>query len=163
MHIGEDNSNIGGAPFRVYDDGYFVASKANITGSITATSGTFTGTVSGSKISGSEISGGTIKGGTIKGGTISGASISGGSISGTTISASGLVECGGINIGGDKYVAASQQVVTHVSRAPALSFYAYKNSTTKEREKYSIIGFSKVANDASPVTYHDILFLGRIK
>lgn len=163
MHIGANNSNIGGAPFRVYDDGYFVATNANITGNITATRGTFTGTISGSKISGSEISGGSIKGGYISGGTISGAYISGGSISGTTISAEGLVECGGIKIGGDKYYAAGLQVVTHVSRADPITFYAYKNSSTKEREKYSITGFPKVANNGSPITYHDILFLGRVK
>lgn len=162
MHIGEDNSNIGGAPFRVYDDGYFVASKANITGSITATSGTFTGEISGSEISGSKISGGTIKGGYISGGIIDGAYISGGTISGTTISAEGLVKCGGINIGGDKYVAAGLQVVTSVLRAPALSFYAYKNSTTTTREQYTITGFSQPANNGSPVIYHDILFLGRV-
>lgn len=86
MHIGANNSNIAGAPFRVYDDGYFVATNANITGSITATSGTFTGTITGSSIIGGTITGGTIKGGYISGGTISGASIEGGHISGSTIS-----------------------------------------------------------------------------
>lgn len=162
MHIGANNSNIAGAPFRVYNDGYFVATKADITGNITATSGTFTGTIKGSSIIGGFISGGTIKGGYISGGTISGAVITGGSISGTTISASGYVNCEGITIGGEKYVAASQQVVTFVSRADPVTFYAYKDDSTKARNKYSITGFNTPANGASPIVYHDIKFLGRV-
>lgn len=162
MHIGANNSNIAGAPFRVYDDGYLVATNANITGNITATSGTFTGTITGSKIIGGSISGGTISGGYISGSTISGAVITGGSISGTTISASGYVNCEGITIGGEKYVAAGQQVVTFVSRAEPVTFYAYKDDSTEKRNKYSITGFNKCANDASPIVYHDLKFLGRV-
>ena len=56
--------------FYVAPDGRLYATKASIVGSITATSGTFKGTVSASTITGSTISGGTIKGASISGGSI---------------------------------------------------------------------------------------------
>lgn len=43
LHAGANSSNIGGAPFRVLNDGTVYATKANITGAITATSGTIAG------------------------------------------------------------------------------------------------------------------------
>lgn len=41
IHAGANQSNIGGAPFRVYHDGTLVATSATITGTINATSGSF--------------------------------------------------------------------------------------------------------------------------
>ena len=43
LHAGANTSNIGGAPFRVLNDGTVYATKANITGAITATSGKIAG------------------------------------------------------------------------------------------------------------------------
>lgn len=43
LHAGANSSNIGGAPFRVLTDGTVYATKANITGAITATSGKIAG------------------------------------------------------------------------------------------------------------------------
>ena len=56
------HSTPGSAPFRVDKYGKLYASNADIRGRITATSGTFTGTVSGSTVTGSTINGGTING-----------------------------------------------------------------------------------------------------
>lgn len=54
FHAGGNNSNIGGAKFRVFADGTMVADKAYINGAISSS------TISGSTISGSTINGGTI-------------------------------------------------------------------------------------------------------
>ena len=59
FHAGGNNSNIGGAKFRVFADGTMVADKAYINGEINSS------TISGSTISGSTISGGTVNATTI--------------------------------------------------------------------------------------------------
>ena len=45
FHAGGNTSHIGSAPFRVYHDGSFVATNANIEGVIKATNGSFQGTI----------------------------------------------------------------------------------------------------------------------
>lgn len=45
FHAGGNTAHIGSAPFRIYHDGSFVATNANITGTIHATSGSFHGTI----------------------------------------------------------------------------------------------------------------------
>lgn len=94
----------GNAPFRVGHDGSVVATNANISGTITATSGTFknctitdscsvpASTVSGTlesnnipNLSASKITSGTMSGNRISGGTISGSNVDGVSVSGDII------------------------------------------------------------------------------
>ena len=72
ISIGSSSS---GVQAQITSDGKLTATGAVITGEINATSGTFTGTVSGSTITGGTISGATINGNTIIGGSISGATI----------------------------------------------------------------------------------------
>lgn len=73
-------------------------------GTLKATNGEFSGTITGTSISASDISGGTISGGTISGGTISGTSISASNISGGTISGGtitgAIISAGSMNITG---------------------------------------------------------------
>ena len=58
LHAGANSSNIGGAPFRVLTDGTLYATKANITGAISATTISCTnGTFAGWSVSGSGLSG----------------------------------------------------------------------------------------------------------
>lgn len=45
FHAGGNTAHIGSAPFRIYHDGSFVATNADITGTINATSGSFRGTI----------------------------------------------------------------------------------------------------------------------
>ena len=45
IHAGANQSNIGSAPFRVYHDGSLYATNATIIGTVTATAGSFSGTV----------------------------------------------------------------------------------------------------------------------
>lgn len=138
LHIGANNSNIGGAPFRVYDDGYLVATNAYIqgngtfSGTIYATNGTFSGTITGS----------TIRGNTISGGTISGTTISGGSISGASISASGYVSCSGLKVGNVEYgIKSTERFVHYDNFGPLPSFV-------------TDVDFSKKTVSRSTVTYY---------
>ena len=70
---GYNETNTGGTSrwnFSVQNNGKLTATNADISGTINATSGSFTGVISASTISGSTISGTTITGGTISGTTI---------------------------------------------------------------------------------------------
>ena len=98
------SNTAGSAPFRVGHDGSLIATSADISGTITATSGTFqnctitnscsvpASTVSGTlasnnipNLSASKITSGTMSGSRISGGTISGSNVDGVSISGDII------------------------------------------------------------------------------
>lgn len=98
------SNDAGNAPFRVGHDGSLVATSADISGTITATSGTFrnctitdscsvpASTVSGTlesnnipNLSASKITSGTMSGSRISGGTISGSNVDGVSVSGDII------------------------------------------------------------------------------
>lgn len=71
------------------------------TGLMTATGGSFSGSVSASTISGGTISGGYISGGTVAGGIVSGGTISGGYISGGTVN--GAIISGGTILSGNTF------------------------------------------------------------
>lgn len=98
IYLGTSGLSIGNK-FKVDNSGKLTATDANITGTISASSLTLTGsaTIDAAKVSGTlsaaTISGNNISGGTITGTTISGNTISGGSVSGTSIYGSGFY-CG---------------------------------------------------------------------
>lgn len=78
------------APYYVTKSGGLYASNASIQGRIVATSGSFTGSITGATVSGTTVTGGSISGGYITGGSISGGYITGGSISGSSVTGASL-------------------------------------------------------------------------
>lgn len=120
FYITDKSNGTNTYPFIVNGDGSFTATKANITGTITATSGTIGGcTISDGKLSvphtyisgkitasqinttgliAENISGTTISGKTISGGTISGSTITIGS--GFSVTNTGVMTCTGATVSG---------------------------------------------------------------